>query len=104
VLEVSKLDELRSYFTLIHHTKGRLRLRISSKIKSEKQNLKLEDVDSYVLKIKGIKSLKINKLIGSLTIEYDNDIFPKNLWDDLLEGKNLEKICQIINKVIKELE
>ena len=56
------------------------------------------------LKENNIKNVKFNKLIGSVTIEYDHEIFPKNLWEDLLKGQNLEEISTRVNEVAKEVK
>ena len=72
---------IASYFTPIHHVAGRLRVRVSSEIKKEADSLPLEKIDQTIKQIDGIKNVKFNKLIGSATIEYDNEIFPKKIWD-----------------------
>ena len=95
--------KIASYFTLIHHTQGRLRIRVSSKIKDEAQNLNLDKIDETIKRIDGIKSVKFNRLIGSVTIEYDHKIFPKEIWDDLLAGRNLDKISQTINELARSV-
>lgn len=102
-ITAEKLVELASYFTTIHHIKGRLRVRVSPKIKEQSENITIDDINTLPQKIDGIKSIKINKIVGSITIVYDNDIFKKELWDDLIEGKNPEEIVKIINKLYKEV-
>lgn len=103
MIDSKKLVELASYFTIIHHVKGRIRVRVSPKIKEQQSNLTLSDVEDLPNKIEGVNKIKINKLVGSITIEYDNDIFKKELWDNLIEGKDLDKVTQIINKLYKEV-
>lgn len=98
-----KLIEISSYLTLIHHTKGRIRVRVSPKIKEQSENITLEDIEDIPNKINGIKKVKINKIIGSITIEYDNSIFPDELWTDLLNNENLDDIVKIINELSKEV-
>ncbi len=103
MITVEKLVAMASYFTMIHHIQGRLRVRVSPKIKQENENITLEDIEALPQKIDGIKKIKINKIVGSITIEYDNNIFSKELWDDLIAGENPEKIIPILNKLYKEL-
>ncbi|WP_170018383.1 HMA2 domain-containing protein [Campylobacter sp. RM16190] len=93
--------KITSYFTPIHHTPGRLRVRVSAKIKDEASNLNLDKIDQIIKNIDGIKNVKFNQLIGSVTIEYDSAIFPKDIWDDLLAGRNLDKISQTINELAR---
>jgi hypothetical protein len=94
---------IASYMTIIHHTRGRLRVRVSPKIQGESKNISLEDIESLPSKIKGIESLKINRLMGSITISYDSAIFPRELWEDLIAGNNIEGITQRVNRLYKEV-
>ncbi len=103
MITAEKLVELAQYFTIIHHIKGRLRVRVSSKIKEQSEDVSMSDIEALPQKIEGIKKIKINKIVGSITIEYDNDVFPKELWDDLVNGEKPEEIVQIINKLYKEV-
>ncbi len=102
MIDAQKLVELAGYFTKLHHTKGRLRVRVNPKIKEQNENISIEDIESLPKKIDGINTIKINKLIGSITILYDPDIFKKELWDNLIEGENPEEVAMIINKLYKE--
>jgi len=103
LITAEKLIEISSFLSLIHHTKGRIRVRVSKKIKEHGGNITLEDIEDIPNKIAGIKKVKINKIIGSITIEYDNTIFPDSLWSDLLKQQNLDNIVKIINELSKEV-
>jgi len=103
LITAEKLVELASYFTTIHHIKGRLRVRVSPKIKKQSGDISMNDIEGLPQKIDGIKKIKINKIVGSITIEYDNNVFPKELWDDLVDGKNPDEIIKIIDKLYKEI-
>ena len=102
-IQIDTLAQVASYFTVIAHTNGRLRVRVSPQIKEISQNVNLGTLDDTIAKINGIKNVKFNKIIGSVTIEYYHQIFPKNLWEDLLNGQNLEQISQKINAVAREV-
>lgn len=95
--------KIASYFTPIHHTTGRLRVRVNSKIKDEASSLNLGKIDGVIKQIDGIKNVKFNQIIGSVTIEYDHAIFPKEIWDDLLAGRNLDKITLTINELARKV-
>lgn len=101
-VDAQKLIDLATYFSIIHHIKGRIRLRVNPKIKECREDVSIEDIEAFPQKIKGIKSIKINKIVGSLTIEYDHTIFPTHLWDNLVQGKELDEILKIINTLLKE--
>jgi len=98
-----KIVEIASYFTVISHTKERLRVRVNPKIKDEVTDVSLSDIETLPTKINGIKKIKINKIIASVTIEYQNDIFPKEKWDDLINGENIDEVVEIIEKLKKEI-
>ena len=98
-----KIVEIASYFTVISHTKGRLRVRVNPKIKDEVSDVSLSDIETLPNKINGIKKIKINKIIASVTIEYQNEIFPKDKWDDLINGENLDEVVKIIENLKKEI-
>lgn len=98
-----KLIELGSYFSIVHHIKGRIRLRVSPKIKEHKHHVGIEDIEALPARIEGIKSIKINKIIGSLTVEYDPHVFPHHLWENLVLGKELDDVIAIIEKLTKEI-
>lgn len=103
MITVEKLIEIGSYLTLVHHTKGRIRVRVSPKIKEQSNNITLEDIEDIPNKIEGIKKIKINKIIGSITIEYNNSVFPDRLWNDMINQENLDEIVEILNKLTKEV-
>lgn len=101
-IDTQKLIELAAYFSIIHHIKGRIRVRVNPKIKACGEGISIEDIEALPQRIKGIKSIKINKIVGSLTIEYDPAVFPSHLWDNMIQGKELEEIVTIINSLLKE--
>jgi len=103
MINAEKLVELSKYFTIIHHIKGRIRIRVSSKIKELEGSVSLSDIEDLPNRIEGITKIKINKIVGSITIEYDANIFRKELWDNLVEGSNLDEVTTIINKLYKEV-
>ena len=104
MINAEKLVELAQYFTIIHHIKGRIRIRVSSKIKEQQNNgVTLSDIENLPHQIEGINKIKINKIVGSITIEYDHEIFKKKLWDNLVEGKDLDEVTTIINRLYKEV-
>ena len=82
--------EFAKFFTKVSHTNGRIRMRIDPKIKEIDNTFDLENFINCVKKIDGIIDLKLNLLIGSITVFYDNEIFSKELWNDFLEQKNTD--------------
>lgn len=103
MVNTEDIIKIAKYFSVIAHTKGRLRVRVSSKIKKENSSITIEDIENIPKKIDGIISIKVKKIIGSVTIMYDPSIFPSSLWDDLIAGNNLEEITILINNLAKEV-
>jgi len=103
MVSAQMIMELASYLTKIHHVKGRIRLRVNPKIKEKSSHIALSDIESLAQKVDGIKRIKFNKTIGSLTITYDNAVLPYELWEDLLQQRNSEKISSLLNSLVKEV-
>ncbi len=103
MIKSEDIVKITSYFSKISHTKGRLRVRVSPKIKNEKGNISLGDIENIPNKIKGINSIKINKLMASVTIMYDPEVFAPKLWEDLIKNENIEELTQIINSLAKDI-
>lgn len=94
---------ISSYFTIIAHTPGRLRVRVNPKITQTSGNITLSDIEDLPNKIDGIENIKINKIIASVTIHYNPDIFQPKLWEDLVKNENIEELSILINKLAKEV-
>ncbi|CZE48545.1 HMA2 domain-containing protein [Campylobacter geochelonis] len=102
-LQNSEILEFAKYFSPISHTKGRLRVRVSPKIKELKSNIDESKIHSSIKNIKGIKELKTNLLVGSITIFYDHEVFPMRLWNDFLNGQNTDELREYLNLKAKEI-
>lgn len=103
MIESEEIVKIAKYFTVIAHTPGRLRIRVNPSITKQSGNITLEDIENLPKKINGIKSITIKKIIASVTISYDPKIFPFQTWEDLIHGKNLDEITELINKLAKEV-
>lgn len=72
------------YVSLLHSSAGRLRLKLSKEIKSA---LSADEINKIAnLKIEGVNEFKVNKIVGTITILYDNNVLPESLWLALLDG------------------
>jgi hypothetical protein len=103
MVDTQKIIKVASYLNKIHHTKGRIRLRVSPKIKEEAGTITLADIKALPQKINGIEHIKINEMIGSITVKYDHSIFPYPLWEDLLAKRNTQEIANILTQLEKEV-
>lgn len=104
MITAEKLIKVASYLTKIHHTKGRIRVRVDPAIKQEATHVTLEDIETLEKRIQGITKIKINKLMGSITVLYDPSISPFSLWEDLLSNENTEMLVERVNNLAKEVE
>lgn len=103
------LSFVREYFSLIAHSRGRIRLRASAKLLELKKDPRFCDLDlkSILAIFKNLKSLKevsFNALTGSLTIIYSAELFAPFLWEQWLKGENLQEIANAINSQIDSIK
>ena len=103
MISTDEIIKIAKYFTIIAHSPGRLRVRVNPKIKNESGNISLEDIENLPSKINGIESIKIKKIIASVTILYNPEVFPPKLWEDLINNENLDEITKLINSLAKEV-
>lgn len=103
MIKTEDIIKIASYFTIIAHTPGRLRVRVNPKIKNEGGNISIEDIENLPNKINGIKSIKVKKIIASVTITYEPNIFAPKMWEDLIKNENSEELTQLINNLAKEV-
>lgn len=103
MIKTEDIIKIAKYFSIIAHTPGRLRVRVNPKITSESGNITLGDIEDLPKKINGIKSIKIKKIIASVTIMYEPTVFAPSLWEDLIKNENLEELTILINNLAKEV-
>lgn len=95
--------KIASYFNIVAHTPGRIRVRVNPKIKDEANNISLKDIEDLPNKINGILNIKINKIIASVTINYNPKIFEPRLWEDLIAKRNMQEVTNVINSLAKDI-
>lgn len=103
MIKSEDIIKIASYFKIVAHTPGRIRVRVNPKITSESNNITLNDIENLPNKINGINNIKINKIIASVTINYDPKVFPPKLWEDLVKNENLNELTILINSLAKDI-
>lgn len=103
MIDTKDIIKIASFFSIIAHTPGRLRVRVNPKIKDSGGNITICDIENLPNKIDGIISIKINKIIASVTIMYDPNVFESKLWEDLVKNQNIEELTILINELAKEV-
>lgn len=103
MIQTEDIINIAGFFSIVAHSPGRLRVRVNPKITKESNNISISDIEELPKKINGIKNIKINKVIASVTITYDPQIFKPQVWEDLVNKRNIEEITKIINNLAKEV-
>ena len=81
----------------MHHTPGRLRVKIDKAIVKDVKDISLSDIQNLPKQIQGLNEIKVNKVMATATILYDASIFPPYLWDDLIEANNVDNVLEMLN-------
>ncbi len=104
MLQTKDILKVSSYFSKIHHTPGRLRVKIDKAILDEVKDISLDDIHSLPNHIDGIKNIKVNKIMATATIIYDASIFKPSIWNDLIDGVNIDENTELINKLQSKIK
>lgn len=104
MIQTQDILKISSYFSKIHHTPGRLRVKIDKTILNEVQNISLEDITTLPQQIEGLKEIKVNKIMATATILYDKSIFKPELWENLISGDNLDEAVELLNNLQSKLK
>lgn len=102
-------DEVKrfaSFFHLIHHSPGRIRLRVSKELKNALDEVgenKLLECFDVIKNLPMIKDIKINKIVASVTIEYDSKSFEPSLWELWLSQKESRAVYERLQEMIKAM-
>ena len=84
---------LRGHIHIVHHVRGRLRVRLSTKVLGRSQGNQVEQFRRFVESLKGVRRLRMSALTGSAIVDYDqNDLSPQ-LWESLIEGPDEAVRC-----------
>lgn len=99
---IDDLYQLKQWLTIKHHIPGRVRIKFSLSIltKVARFNQFKADIEQSPL----IKSYRLNLTTGSLLVEYDEQIIPPYLIDELLmedETQSL-KALQLLTEIVNE--
>lgn len=102
MFDKDSVEILSKHVTIAHHTKGRVRFKIDAKILNHSDKIDLDALGKLEQKIKGVKSVSLNKLAKSLTIEYDHTLIAHSTWEELANSDNHEECANKLNNLLKE--
>jgi hypothetical protein len=85
---------------IVHHIPGRIRLRLK---RSGLDVIAKIDVESLMRGVPGIRSLRINPVVGSLTLEYDQKRLSYSLWEKLGALRNRPELRDQVEALLKDV-
>ncbi len=99
---IDDLYQLKQWLKIKHHIPGRVRLKFSLTIltKVARFNQFKADIEQSPL----IKSYRLNLSTGSLLVEYDEQIIPPYLINELLqqEESKSQQALQLLTQIVNE--
>ena len=84
----SRLAGLLPHLRIVHHVRGRLRVRLHAGVASWMAQWPNAAPESWLARLPGITALHLNKAAASLVIEYDAQRIPPHWWERLLHGQH----------------
>jgi hypothetical protein len=88
--DMARLLQLRRQLIVVHHIRGRIRLRLGPALFGQIPELSRQGLQDFLASLKGIGDLRLNPAAKSVVIEYDPERFPPELWDTLVEGDDTD--------------
>lgn len=83
----SRLAGLLPHLRVVHHVRGRLRVRLQAGLTSGLAQWPNAAPESWLARLPGITALHWNKVAASLVIEYDARRIPPQWWERLLHAR-----------------
>ncbi|MDD2664700.1 MAG: cation transporter [Dechloromonas sp.] len=85
----SLIQAVARHLRIAHQIPGRIRFRIDPAVLADPALRGLGDsgLDDALGVIRGVRSVRLNRLARSCTIEYDRAVIPDHAWGDLLEQR-----------------
>jgi hypothetical protein len=84
----SRLTDLLPHLRIVHHVRGRLRVRLHAGVLGWLAQGPNAEPESWLDRVPGITALHLNKVAASLVIEYDARRIPPQWWERLLHGRS----------------
>ena len=97
---VDDLMTIAPHTEVAHHIPGRIRLRI---LASGLDVVRRIDVGGAIGALPGIKSIRVNPLVGSVVIEYDTGKLPYGLWENIRKLRTEPQIAEQIREQLQSL-
>jgi hypothetical protein len=101
---IEKLQQLSSCIEIAHHVPGRIRLRLLDDLppldaQTESLIARAQAFKDALDDVPGIRSIRLNALARSCTIEYDHRNIPFHAWPDFL-GCVQSEAAAVLRRII----
>lgn len=103
--DFERLSGLVSRVRIVHQIPGRIRLKLTGTVSEQS----VGHFKTYFSRfadalndIPGIRSVRVNVLARSCTVEYDPDSIPDQAWNDLLEGVRSEGAFSLVTRLVRK--
>lgn len=80
----ARLAEVLPHLRIVHHVRGRLRLRLGAGILGWLAQWPDAAPEDWLARLPGVTALQMNTLAASLVVEYDPRRIPPQWWERLL--------------------
>ncbi len=97
---IADLLLLAPHTEIVHHIPGRIRLRLK---RSGLEVISRVDVEALMRSIPGIRNLRVNPVVGSLTVGYDENKLPYSLWERLGSLRTRPELKDQVEKLLNDL-
>ena len=84
----ARLVGLLPHLRIVHHVRGRLRVRLHAGVLDWLAQSPNADPETWLARWPGITALHLNKAAASLVIEYDARRIPPQWWERLLHARS----------------
>lgn len=105
---IDNFHRFASRVRIAHHVPGRIRLRLSlgdlvPALDGQEQSLiaQANSFKAVLDTIPGVRSIRVNFVARSCTVEYDQGVIPFKAWPDFLAGQLSDEAC-ILKCIIEE--
>jgi len=103
MITTEEINKVTKFFKITNHKNGKLNLKIDRAIINEEIGITLREIEALPTKICGLKSVKINAILATATIRYDETVFDPELWESLINSENMQEITSLINHYANHL-
>lgn len=103
--DFDRLSGLASRIRLAHQIPGRIRLKLTGPVNQKsvaRFKASFSQFSNTLNDIPGIRSIRINVLARSCTVEYDAKDIPDSAWTDLLAGVRSQGALSLVARLGKK--